>query len=218
MIHGTRLRVASNPTRGWQANKRHTCVWLVVLGLCPKLKNHPLSGWMFIVRHSFAYLPLSPQYLANMIALVRPYYCGCAFLLSEKGIFCFVGTAPLSGKAHWPHCRGPPVSLDFEVTEEVYAAYMKSDRKIRYFEKDLKTERFLLDESGQLRQVIPSREDSPDRLMEDNAEQFADQHESVEVQVFRKISIEQLYEALQRLTDTGQSLIYALFFEGHTER
>lgn len=105
-----------------------------------------------------------------------------------------------------------------EVTEEVYAAYMKGDRKMRYFEKDLKTERFLLDESGQLRQVIPSREDSLDRLMEDNAEQFADQHESVEDQVFRKISLEQLYEALQRLTDTEQSLIYALFFEEQTER
>lgn len=104
-----------------------------------------------------------------------------------------------------------------EVTEEVYAAYMKGDRKMRYFEKDLKTERFLLDENGQLRQVIPSREDSLDRLMEDNAEQFADQHESVEDQVFRKISIEQLYEALQHLTDTERSLIYALFFEEQTE-
>lgn len=104
-----------------------------------------------------------------------------------------------------------------EVTEEVYAAYMKGDRKMRYFEKDLKTERFLLDENGQLRQVIPSREDSLDRLMEDNAEQFADQHESVEDQVFRKISLEQLYEALQRLTDAERSLIYALFFEEQTE-
>ena len=28
--------------RGWQANERHTCVLPVVLGLCPKMKNHPL--------------------------------------------------------------------------------------------------------------------------------------------------------------------------------
>ncbi|MDO4340734.1 MAG: sigma-70 family RNA polymerase sigma factor [Eubacteriales bacterium] len=104
-----------------------------------------------------------------------------------------------------------------EVTEEVYAAYQKGDRKMRYFEKDLKTERFLLDENGQLLQVIPSREDSLDRLMADNAEQFADQHESVEDQVFRRISMEQLYEALQRLTNTEQNLIYALFFEEQTE-
>ncbi|WP_455519308.1 hypothetical protein, partial [[Ruminococcus] torques] len=43
------LRVASNPARGWQANKRRTCAWLVILGLCPKMKNHPLGGWMFII-------------------------------------------------------------------------------------------------------------------------------------------------------------------------
>ncbi|MBR3817265.1 MAG: hypothetical protein IKJ27_11140, partial [Clostridia bacterium] len=46
----TRLRVASNPMRGWQANKRRTCALPVVLGLCPKRKNHPLCGWIFIER------------------------------------------------------------------------------------------------------------------------------------------------------------------------
>ena len=87
-----------------------------------------------------------------------------------------------------------------EVTDEVYDAYMKGDRKMRYFESDLKTERFLMDENGQIRQVIPSREDSLDRLMDDNAEQFADRHESVEDMVLRRISIERLYKALDRLT------------------
>ena len=67
-----------------------------------------------------------------------------------------------------------------EVTDEVYDAYMKGDRKMRYFESDLKEERFLMDENGQIRQVIPSREDPLDRLMDDNAEQFTDRHESVE--------------------------------------
>ncbi|MBR3360359.1 MAG: hypothetical protein IKG39_03400, partial [Lachnospiraceae bacterium] len=46
---GTRSRVASNPARGWQANKKRTCAPLVVLGLCPKRKNHPLGGWILIV-------------------------------------------------------------------------------------------------------------------------------------------------------------------------
>ncbi len=59
-----------------------------------------------------------------------------------------------------------------EVTDEVYDAYMKGDRKMRYFESDLKEERFLIDENGQIRQIIPSREDSLDRLMDDNAEQL----------------------------------------------
>lgn len=56
-----------------------------------------------------------------------------------------------------------------EVSEEVYAAYVQGDRKMRYFESDLKTERILLNEEGQVVRVIPSREDSLDRLMDDNA-------------------------------------------------
>ena len=34
---------------GWQANTQRTCAPPVVLGLCPKLKYHPLCGWIFIV-------------------------------------------------------------------------------------------------------------------------------------------------------------------------
>lgn len=105
-----------------------------------------------------------------------------------------------------------------EVTDEVYDAYMKGDRKMRYFESDLKAERFLLDKEGHIRQIIPSREDSLDRLMDDNAEQFADQQESVEDVVFRRFSIERLYAALELLTEKERSLINALFFDDMTER
>ena len=105
-----------------------------------------------------------------------------------------------------------------EVTDEVYDAYMKGDSKMRYFESDLKAERLLMDESGQIKQVIPSREDSLDRLMDDNAEQFADWHESVEDMVLRRISIERLYKALDTLTEKERKLIEALFFEEMTER
>ena len=33
---------------GWQANKQRTCAPPVILGLCPKMKYHPLCGWIFI--------------------------------------------------------------------------------------------------------------------------------------------------------------------------
>ena len=105
-----------------------------------------------------------------------------------------------------------------EVTDEVYDAYMKGDRKMRYFENDLKAERILLDEDGQIKQIILSREDSLDRLMDDNAEQFADRHESVEDMVLRRISIERLYKAFDTLTEKERKLIEALFFEEMTER
>lgn len=105
-----------------------------------------------------------------------------------------------------------------EVTDEVYDAYMKGDRKMRYFENDLKTERIFLDEDGQIKQIIPSREDSLDRLMDDNAEQFSDRHESMEDMVLHKISIERLYAALSTLSEKERELIEALFFEEKTER
>lgn len=105
-----------------------------------------------------------------------------------------------------------------EVTDAVYEAYMKGDRKMRYFENDLKAERILLDEDGQIKQIILSREDSLDRLMDDNAEQFSDRHESVEDMVLRKISVERLHTALSTLSEKERELIETLFFEEKTER
>lgn len=105
-----------------------------------------------------------------------------------------------------------------EITDAVYEAYMKGDRKMRYFENDLKAERILLDEDGQIKQIILSREDSLDRLMDDNAEQFSDRHESVEDMVLRKISVERLHTALSTLSEKERELIETLFFEEKTER
>ena len=105
-----------------------------------------------------------------------------------------------------------------EVTDEVYRAYMQGDRKIRYFENDLKTERFVLGKEGQVVQIIPSREDSLDRLMDENAQQFSDRRESVESVVFRKMETDRLHTALFMLTPEEQALIQALFFEEKTER
>ena len=105
-----------------------------------------------------------------------------------------------------------------EVTDAVYEAYMKGDRKMRYFENDLKAERILLDEDGQIKQIILSREDSLDRLMDDNAEQFSDRHESVEDMVLRKISVERSHTGLSTLSEKERELIETLFFEEKTER
>ena len=102
--------------------------------------------------------------------------------------------------------------------EEVYQVYMQGDRKMRYFEADLKTERTILAEDGTVQRVIPSREDSLNRLMDDNARQFSDDSESVEDAVFRRLAEDELHRALEKLTDEEYALVYALFFEGKTER
>lgn len=105
-----------------------------------------------------------------------------------------------------------------EVTEEIYQVYMQGNRKMRYLETDLKIERTILDESGRIQQIIPSREDSLDRLVEDNARQFEDTRESVEDAVLRKLAEDDLRRALTKLTDEEYALVYALFYEGRTER
>ena len=42
-----------------------------------------------------------------------------------------------------------------EVTDEVYTAYMRGDRKMRYFEADLKSERPVYGSNGEIKQVLP---------------------------------------------------------------
>ena len=105
-----------------------------------------------------------------------------------------------------------------EVSEEVYQVYMQGDRKMRYFETDLKTERTMLAEDGTVQRIIPSREDSLDRLIDDNSRQFSDAGESVEDAVLRKLAEDEMHRALEKLTDEEYALIYALFFEGKSIR
>ena len=105
-----------------------------------------------------------------------------------------------------------------EVTDEVYLpAYMQGDRKMRYFENDLKTERFVLGKEGQVVQIIPSREDSLDRLVDENAQQFSDEQESVESVVLHKLEVDRLHTALSLLTPEERALIQALFFDERKE-
>ena len=104
-----------------------------------------------------------------------------------------------------------------EVADEVYRAYMQGDRKMRYFENDLKTERFVLGKEGQVVQIIPSREDSLDRLVDENARQFSDEQESVESVVLLKLEVDRLHTALSLLTPEERALIQALFFDERKE-
>ena len=67
-------------------------------------------------------------------------------------------------------------------------------------------------------QIIPSREDSLDRLVDENARQFSDEQESVESVVLLKLEVDRLHTALSLLTPEERALIQALFFEEKTER
>ena len=84
-----------------------------------------------------------------------------------------------------------------KVSEEIYREYMRFERKERYLTKDLKEEKILIDGDTKAVKIIPSREDSYERLLENN-QQFSAPDKSPE---------EQLIHAL----------LYALFYEGKTE-
>lgn len=104
-----------------------------------------------------------------------------------------------------------------EASEEVIAVLRTTERKMQYQEFDLKTERTVVDRESQTVTVIPSREDSLERLLEQNF-QFTDEADSAEEQALKNIQIQQLHRALALLTEDEFLLIRQIFFEERTER
>ena len=104
-----------------------------------------------------------------------------------------------------------------EASEEVIEVLKETERKMQYQEYDLKAEQTIIDQDAQEIRVIPSREDSYERLIELDI-QFLDDGENVEDQVFQKIQSEMIHKALSFLSDEEEKLIRLLFFEERTER
>ena len=104
----------------------------------------------------------------------------------------------------------------FEVSREVYEVYYKGQRKEKYFMEDLKREQKRKNpKTGEI-MVIPSREDSYERLLEAE-KQFVSDTESVEELVMRGIILERLDYAMKKLTKEEVAIIYALFYQEISE-
>lgn len=104
-----------------------------------------------------------------------------------------------------------------EASEEVIAVLKITERKMQYQEFDLKAEQTIIDEEKQTVTVIPSREDSYERLKE-AAVQFTSQVPGPEELVIRQLEAEQLHRAVSCLSDDDRYLIRQLYFEERTER
>lgn len=104
-----------------------------------------------------------------------------------------------------------------EASEEVIAVLRTTERKMQYQEVDLKTERTVVNQESQMVTVIPSREDSLERLLEQNV-QFIEELDSAEELAIRNIQIQQLHRALSLLPEDERLLIQRIFFEERTER
>jgi len=111
------------------------------------------------------------------------------------------------------------ITLDgkrFEVSEELYMAYRKGQRKERYFMHDLKEEHMRIDSKTGEAVVVPSREDSYERLIEAE-KQFMEEVESVEDAAIRAVMLEKLNGALHMLKEGEMRIIYFLFYMGMSE-
>lgn len=104
-----------------------------------------------------------------------------------------------------------------ELTPEVLDFLDKSDRKMEYAEVDLKVEGFVCDQEQQIARFLPSREDSYDRLIEDE-QQFALDGLSPEDEAVHEDELRRLRLCLALLSDCESRLIQALYFEGLSER
>ena len=109
----------------------------------------------------------------------------------------------------------------FEVSEDVYLCYYRSQRRSRYYEHDIKASVPVRDENQSITGFIGGKEESLERL---SGVYMAldDEQESAEDIAVRNLMSEMLYKELNRLSEDERRLIYNLFFsnggDGMTER
>ena len=104
--------------------------------------------------------------------------------------------------------------ITVEVSDEIYAILKKSDRRIKYIEKDLKETRYIINQKKATVKEIPAREDSLDRLTTLGYD-FTDCSADFGEAVLKKIMLDQ---ALEKLSDEERYLITQLFYFNRTER
>lgn len=103
------------------------------------------------------------------------------------------------------------------LSEEIIEVLVKSDRKMEYQQYDLKTERYKIDSAKGTVTYLSSREDSFERLLEENR-QFSADTESVEDAAVKAVMIKKMLSCLKLLAMEEQELIIELFLNGKSER
>lgn len=90
---------------------------------------------------------------------------------------------------------------------EILAVLKKSDRKMEYMEVDIKRERFVQDQKACIARFLPSREDSYERILEDERLQFPCRGKSPEEVALCRLQNALLRNALEQLTEDEKYLI-----------
>lgn len=104
-----------------------------------------------------------------------------------------------------------------EASDEVIEVLKETERKMQYQEYDLKAEQTVIDQKTAQVYILPSREDSYERLVMEHGP-MKDEGEEVESKVINRMMNQQLYEAIHSLEEKEQYLIIQLFFLERSER
>ena len=100
-----------------------------------------------------------------------------------------------------------------EIPPEVLSVLRKGDRKEEYQEVDLKQERFVYDPETKTAHFIPGREDSYERLVEDEKRQFSNEDPTPEEHLMRSIENELLRQAVALLKEDERQLNLLRFWQ-----
>ena len=104
------------------------------------------------------------------------------------------------------------------VQPEIVAVLKQSDRKMKYMEVELKQESFVFEHDVRNARFIPSREDSLERMQEEDKAVFVSPGPGPEDEVIHMEELEQLREALKCLSSSERDLLDALFVEELSEQ
>lgn len=104
-----------------------------------------------------------------------------------------------------------------EASDDVVRFLHHDDQKRKYKDYDLKAETFVADQEKCVAVFIPSREDSLERLLDED-KQFKQDCKPLEDEVIQSVMIAKMMECVALLTEAERKLIAELFFNGKSER
>lgn len=104
-----------------------------------------------------------------------------------------------------------------DASDEVIKCLRKGHRKMEYAEYDLKAERIRVDAKNKKVTFIPSREDSLERLLDED-KQFECSGESPENMAIQTVMISKMMDCVALLSDAERELITELFFNEKSQR
>lgn len=100
------------------------------------------------------------------------------------------------------------------ITPDVMRVLTNSDRKMKYCEFDLKTERARWNKKAQKVITVPAREDSLERLGEKNDPQLVSDWDALDNALVEREELERLKAALAQLPPDEWQLIDLLYYQG----